>query len=152
MYCRVEGLGVRGRQRGQAGELCGQGDLQAGYYLNNLRESFISEKTTFQAEGHVRGDGAVSFSLFDYYLDSSFFLALLCLCHRARALFWLQCMGPSLLAALGIFLVACGLNCPETWGFCSIMRIKPYVSCIGGQILSHWTTTESQGGQPCIQC
>lgn len=57
-----------------------------------------------------------SFSLFDYYLDSSFFLALLCLCHRARALFWLQCMGPSLLAALGIFLVACGLNCPETWG------------------------------------
>lgn len=56
-----EGLGVQGQTEGPGWELWSGETSGQGYYLNNLRESFISEKTTFQAEGHVRGDGAVFF-------------------------------------------------------------------------------------------
>ena len=56
-----EGLGLQGRQRGQPGSYVIRETFRQGYYLHNLRDTFISEKRTFQAEGKVRGDGTVFF-------------------------------------------------------------------------------------------
>lgn len=62
MYCRVERVwDSRGRQRGQPGSYVIRETFRQGYYLHNLRDTFISEKRTFQAEGKVRGDGTVFF-------------------------------------------------------------------------------------------
>lgn len=77
-----------------------------------------------------------SFSLFGYYLDSSFFLALLHLCLQGLSSFLVAVHGAFSTCSTWDFPQACGLNCPETWGFCSMTRIKPTSLALEGRFLT----------------